>query len=569
MSHKAKCGDTLYEARTFYPTYDEFKDLSTYINSLEAQGVHKTGICKIVAPKEWIPRRQGYHLEDINFKIQRPLQQTLKPEAGQSDVLRFSSKLLPPITVTEYARLTQIPQYHPPIYTSYKQIEDEYWKTTQGANFLDPIYGADVNESLIDEDNEVWNVSKLDSILNEGVTGNDIIPGINNSYLYFGMWGATFSWHVEDLDLYATNYLHYGAPKTWYCIPPEHGYKMELLAKVLFPDWHKICKNFIRHKICAINPSILRKYGIPVLKVVQEERNFIVVFPHAYHSGFNHGFNIAEAANFAMPRWVEYGKRYRACCCSHNISAVDGQRLSLDPYIIKYQPDRYKKWKAGKDFGPHPEDPQIIKDLYTDLHTKIDLENLDPEEKKLLKDLAISLDHPCIDPPERCQEYKEEEEVRMEWSPSYAEEEFDVKRCDIQVNLIKLDADDFEEISRNEARIQEEDDGKENKQPKKKKNGKLVKAKKIVQTKKYGFKGEHADIMARTKMRKCKKRHRLLPCRKCDGCQAVNCETCIYCRDNPKYGGRGVMKQKCVKRICSNPTPSMCDDCVWNIPAAS
>jgi hypothetical protein len=49
-----------------------------------------------------------------------------------------------------------------------------------------------------------------------GVKGQeDVIPGINNSYLYFGMWAATFSWHVEDMDLYATNYLHYGAPKTW------------------------------------------------------------------------------------------------------------------------------------------------------------------------------------------------------------------------------------------------------------------------------------------------------------------------------------------------------------------
>ncbi|CAH0548665.1 unnamed protein product [Brassicogethes aeneus] len=331
----------------FRPTWEEFKDFSNYVKHMESKGAHKAGLAKVIPPPEWVPRKHGYDIENLNVTIPAPICQVVTGKQGLYQQINIQKKAM---TVQQYRDLANSERYATPRHFDYEDLERKYWKNI---TYVAPIYGADVSGSLTDTDVNEWNINKLGTILdfvNEdyGIS----IEGVNTAYLYFGMWKTTFAWHTEDMDLYSINYLHFGAPKTWYSIPPEHGRRLERLANGFFPGSYKTCQAFLRHKMTLISPQILRQYSIPYNKITQESGEIMITFPYGYHAGFNHGFNCAESTNFACERWIEYGKRATHCTCSK-----DMVKISMDTFVKRFQPDRYEMWLKGEDIGPHPEDP--------------------------------------------------------------------------------------------------------------------------------------------------------------------------------------------------------------------
>uniref|UniRef100_A0A7R9E2A8 [histone H3]-trimethyl-L-lysine(9) demethylase n=1 Tax=Timema monikensis TaxID=170555 RepID=A0A7R9E2A8_9NEOP len=320
----------------FRPTYDEFKDFSSYVAYMESQGAHKAGLAKVIPPPEWKPRKNGYDIKNIDITIPAPICQVVDGKPGLYTQINVQKKSM---TVQEYHDLAISSKYQTPNHFDYEDLERTYWKKIM---YGSPIYGADVSGSLTDKNVNVWNINHLGTILDYVNEDYGIsIDGVNTAYLYFGMWKTTFAWHTEDMDLYSINFLHFGAPKTWYAIPPEHGRRFERLANGFFPEAYKACPAFLRHKMSLISPQI-----------TQEAGEIMITFPYGYHAGFNHGFNCAESTNFATPRWVEYGKRASQCLCRG-----DMVKISMDTFVKRFQPDRYHLWLQGKDIGAHPEEP--------------------------------------------------------------------------------------------------------------------------------------------------------------------------------------------------------------------
>lgn len=198
-----------------------------------------------------------------------------------------------------------------------EELERAYWKTL---TYAPPLYGADLMGTLFDESTEEWNLNKLPNLLD--VLGTKV-PGVNTAYLYLGMWKATFAWHLEDVDLYSINYLHFGAPKQWYSISQADARRFEAAMKNIWPTDAKACDQFLRHKGFLISPQHLKShYNITVNKVVSYPGEFVVTYPYGYHSGYNLGYNCAEAVNFALDSWLEIGKIAKKCECAQAQDSV-------------------------------------------------------------------------------------------------------------------------------------------------------------------------------------------------------------------------------------------------------
>ncbi|KAL8498431.1 hypothetical protein ACS0TY_021673 [Phlomoides rotata] len=210
------------------------------------------------------------------------------------------------------------------------QVEKKFWEIVEGSvGDVEVMYGSDLDTSEygsgfprqidqrppaveVDAWNEYctspWNLNNLPRLQGSVLRKVDQnIAGVMVPWLYVGMTFSSFCWHFEDHCLYSMNYHHWGEPKCWYSVPGNEARAFEEVMRRSLPDLFEAQPDLLFQLVTMLNPSVLRKKGVPVYSIVQEPGNFVITFPRSYHGGFNLGLNCAEAVNFATADWLPHG----------------------------------------------------------------------------------------------------------------------------------------------------------------------------------------------------------------------------------------------------------------------
>ncbi|KAJ8358810.1 hypothetical protein SKAU_G00153350 [Synaphobranchus kaupii] len=207
-------------------------------------------------------------------------------------------------------------------------VEREFWRLVSSIEEDVTVeYGADIHSKefgsgfpmnngkrlLTTEEEEYarsgWNLNVM-PVLEQSVLChiNADISGMKVPWLYVGMVFSAFCWHIEDHWSYSINYLHWGEPKTWYGVPSVAAERLEGVMKRLTPELFECQPDLLHQLVTIMNPNILMSHGVPVVRTNQCAGEFVITFPRAYHSGFNQGYNFAEAVNFCTADWLPAGR---------------------------------------------------------------------------------------------------------------------------------------------------------------------------------------------------------------------------------------------------------------------
>ncbi|KAL8113378.1 lysine-specific demethylase JMJ18-like isoform X2 [Apium graveolens] len=308
---------------------------------------------------------------------------------------------------------------------SVEDIEGEYWRIIEKpTDEVEVYYGADLetavfgsgfpkmSPSLPENKSDTymssdWNLNNSPRLPGSILCFEESdISGVLVPWLYVGMCFSSFCWHVEDHHLYSLNYLHWGDPKIWYGVPGTHASALEAAMRKHLPDLFDEQPGLLHELVTQMSPSILMSEGVPVHRVVQHSGEFVLTFPRAYHSGFNCGFNCAEAVNVAPIDWLQHGQnavetyseQHRRTSLSHDKLLLklsrEAVRALRELSFMNIENPKNIRWKSvcGKDGML----TKAVKARVEEEKKKIENLPLHLKPQKMEKDLDLTSERECF-----------------------------------------------------------------------------------------------------------------------------------------------------------------------------
>ncbi|KAM8949457.1 lysine-specific demethylase 5B isoform 3-T3 [Lycaon pictus] len=289
-------------------------------------------------------------------------------------------------------------------------VEKEFWRLVStieedvtveyGADIASKEFGSgfpvrDGKIKLSPEEEEYldsgWNLNNM-PVMEQSVLAHITadICGMKLPWLYVGMCFSSFCWHIEDHWSYSINYLHWGEPKTWYGVPGYAAEQLENVMKKLAPELFVSQPDLLHQLVTIMNPNTLMTHEVPVYRTNQCAGEFVITFPRAYHSGFNQGFNFAEAVNFCTVDWLPLGRQcvehyrllHRYCVFSHDemICKMASKADVLDVVVAS---------TVQKDMAIMIEDEKALRETVRKLGVidseRMDFELLPDDERQCIK----------------------------------------------------------------------------------------------------------------------------------------------------------------------------------------
>ncbi|KAM7257601.1 hypothetical protein ACFE04_013342 [Oxalis oulophora] len=343
------------EAPAFYPTEEDFSDPVKYIENIRLRA-EPYGICRIIPPSCWQPPciiKQGNVWEKSQFvtKIQQIGGFLDDKKETAEDCEKENTKRIRSSGTTSQDAVSNedFESCHGPEFTlkkfknyaddfkesyfstrykstvsqnqgdiSLENLEIEYRRIVLCGDTLDtetfgsgfPKMSSDFleNSDFLGLMASSWNLNNLPTLPGSLLSFVGSSNSVTVPRLHIGMCFSSLSWKVEEHHLYSLSYLHVGAPRIWYCVPGKYLFKFDAAVKRCFSE-SLLSQTESRHRLMMrLPPSTLKSEGIPVFRCIQNPGEFVLVFPGAYHSALNCGFNCSEVANLAPLDWLPHGQ---------------------------------------------------------------------------------------------------------------------------------------------------------------------------------------------------------------------------------------------------------------------